>query len=130
MRRPTLTTPQVVPRAKAQSRVRPTSAGPGSSSGLSPPLRTTFLAPGQSQCRPFLSTSDGTLAVVLSTGQPYTGAGASPMPDSQAAQLIRHHTRRIKTLRQRLHPQPPPPQPQPAIPRLSHFHHLRVAARP
>src|SRR5450759_1429830 len=46
-RRPTLTTPQVVPRAEAQSRVRPTSAGPGLSSGLTPPLRRTFLAPGR-----------------------------------------------------------------------------------
>lgn len=55
-----------------------------------------------------------TVFEVLSTGQPYAGPGASPMPDSKAAHLIRHHTRRIKTLRRRLNPQPQPPQPQPA----------------
>jgi transposase len=56
-----------------------------------------------------------TVFEVLSTGQPYAGPGASPMPDSQAAHLIRHHTRRIKTLSKRLHPQPQRPQPQPAM---------------
>jgi transposase len=39
---------------------------------------------------------------VLNTGQPYTKPGANPMPDSKAAKLIRHHSRRIKTLRKRL----------------------------
>ena len=36
---------------------------------------------------------------VLATGQPYTKPGANPMPGTDAARLIRHHTRRIKTLR-------------------------------
>jgi len=57
-----------------------------------------------------------TVFEVLSTGQPYSGPGASPMPDSQAAKLIRHHTRRIKTLRKRLKPPPQRPQPQLATP--------------
>jgi transposase len=39
---------------------------------------------------------------VLSTNQPYTKPGANPMPQTQAARLIRHHTRRLKTLRCRL----------------------------
>jgi transposase len=39
---------------------------------------------------------------VLSTGQPYTKPGASPLPDAKATHLIRHHTRRLKTLRKRL----------------------------
>ena len=39
---------------------------------------------------------------VLSTQQPYTKPGANPMPHTQAARLIRHHTRRLKTLRCRL----------------------------
>jgi transposase len=38
---------------------------------------------------------------VLSTGEAYTKPGASPMPETQAARLIRHHTRRLKTLRSR-----------------------------
>ncbi len=47
-----------------------------------------------------------TVFEVLSTRQPYTKAGANPMPDTKAASLIRHHTRRIKTLRKRLKPKP------------------------
>jgi len=39
---------------------------------------------------------------VLSTGEPYTKPGANPMPETKAAKLIRHHTRRLKTLRNRL----------------------------
>lgn len=39
---------------------------------------------------------------VLQTGKPYTKPGANPMPDTKTAKLIRHHTRRIKTLRKRL----------------------------
>ena len=39
---------------------------------------------------------------LLSTQQPYTKPGANPMPETQAARLIRHHTRRLKTLRSRL----------------------------
>jgi transposase len=39
---------------------------------------------------------------VLSTRQAYTKPGANPMPQTQAAKLIRHHTRRLKTLRGRL----------------------------
>lgn len=39
---------------------------------------------------------------VLSTGVPYTGPGASPMPPAKAAGLIRHHTRRLRTLKKRL----------------------------
>jgi transposase len=39
---------------------------------------------------------------VLSTGEPYTKPGANPMPETKAARLIRHHTRRLKTLRKRL----------------------------
>jgi transposase len=39
---------------------------------------------------------------VLSTGEPYTKPGANPMPETKAAKLIRHHTRRLKTLRSRL----------------------------
>ena len=39
---------------------------------------------------------------VLQTGTPYTKPGANPMPDTKAAKLIRHHSRRIKTLRKRL----------------------------
>jgi len=39
---------------------------------------------------------------VLSTGEPYTKPGANPMPETKAAHLIRHHTRRLKTLRKRL----------------------------
>jgi transposase len=45
-----------------------------------------------------------TIFEVLSTGQPYTKAGANPMPDTKAASLIRHHTRRLKNLRKRLKP--------------------------
>ena len=45
-----------------------------------------------------------TVFEVLSTGQPYTKPGANPMPDTQAAKLIRHHTRRIKNLRKHLRP--------------------------
>jgi transposase len=47
-----------------------------------------------------------TVFEVLSTGEPYTKPGASPMPDTKAASLIRHHTRRIKNLRKRLKPKP------------------------
>ena len=47
-----------------------------------------------------------TVYEVLSTSTPYTGRGASPMPDANAVRLIRHHTRRLKTLRKRLKPQP------------------------
>jgi len=39
---------------------------------------------------------------VLSNGEPYTKPGANPLPDTTAARLIRHHTRRLKTLRKRL----------------------------
>jgi transposase len=39
---------------------------------------------------------------VLSTRPAYTKPGANPMPQTQAAKLIRHHTRRLKTLRGRL----------------------------
>jgi transposase len=39
---------------------------------------------------------------VLSTGEPYIKSGASPMPDAKTNKLIRHHTRRVKTLRKRL----------------------------
>jgi len=39
---------------------------------------------------------------VLSSGEPYTKPGANPMPGTMAARLIRHHTRRLKTLRKRL----------------------------
>jgi transposase len=39
---------------------------------------------------------------VLSTGEPYTKPGANPMPETQAARLIRHHTRRLRTLRRRV----------------------------
>jgi transposase len=39
---------------------------------------------------------------VLATGEPYTKSGANPLPDAKAAKLIRHHTRRLKTLRHRL----------------------------
>jgi transposase len=44
-----------------------------------------------------------TVFEVLSTGEPYTKPGANPMPQTKAAKLIRHHTRRLKTLRNRLH---------------------------
>lgn len=53
-----------------------------------------------------------TVFEVLSTGKPYTGSGASPIPDTMSARLIRHHTRRLKTLRKRLKPQPQTIQPQ------------------
>ena len=43
-----------------------------------------------------------TIFEVLQTGQPYTKPGANPMPDTKAAKLIRHHTRRLKTLTKRL----------------------------
>jgi transposase len=43
-----------------------------------------------------------TIFEVLQTGKPYTKPGANPMPDTKAAKLIRHHSRRIKTLRKRL----------------------------
>jgi transposase len=39
---------------------------------------------------------------VLSTGKPYTKPGANPLPEMKAAKLIRHHTRRLKTLRKRV----------------------------
>jgi transposase len=47
-----------------------------------------------------------TVFEVLSTGHPYTKAGANPMPETKAASLIRHHTRRIKNLRNRLKTKP------------------------
>ena len=47
-----------------------------------------------------------TVFEVLSTGEPYTKPGASPMPDTQAARLIRHHTRRAKNLRKHLKAKP------------------------
>lgn len=47
-----------------------------------------------------------TVFEVLSTGEPYTKPGASPMPDTQAARLIRHHTRRAKNLRKYLKAKP------------------------
>lgn len=40
-----------------------------------------------------------TIYEVLSSGQPYTGPAANPMPGQKAERLIRHHTRRLKTLR-------------------------------
>ena len=46
-----------------------------------------------------------TIFEVLSTGEPYAGSGAKPMPTSQTASLIRHHTRRLKNLCKRLKPQ-------------------------
>jgi len=46
-----------------------------------------------------------TVFEVLSTGQPYTKPGTDPMSETKAAHLIRHHTRRLKTLRKRLKPQ-------------------------
>jgi len=51
-----------------------------------------------------------TVFEVLSTGKPYTKPGANPMPETKAASLIRHHTRRIKTLRKRLITTPQKPQ--------------------
>jgi len=36
---------------------------------------------------------------LLSTGEPYPKPGAHPLSEAQAAKLIRHHTRRLKTLR-------------------------------
>jgi transposase len=39
---------------------------------------------------------------VLNSGDPYTKPGANPLPETKAAKLIRHHTRRLKTLRKRL----------------------------
>jgi transposase len=39
---------------------------------------------------------------VLSAQLPYTKPGANPIPETKAAKLIRHHTRRLKTLRQHL----------------------------
>jgi len=45
-----------------------------------------------------------TVYEVLSTGEPYTAPGANPMPDTKAASLIRHHSRRLKNLRKRLKP--------------------------
>jgi transposase len=39
---------------------------------------------------------------VLSSREPYTKEGANPMPGTKAARLIRHHTRRLRTLRTRL----------------------------
>lgn len=47
-----------------------------------------------------------TVYEVLSTGEPYTKPGANPMPETKAASLIRHHTRRLKNLRKRLKPKP------------------------
>jgi transposase len=38
---------------------------------------------------------------LISTGEPYNKPGANPMPGTQAAKLIRHHTRRLKTLSRR-----------------------------
>ena len=35
---------------------------------------------------------------LLSTGEPYPKPGAHPLSEAQAAKLIRHHTRRLKTL--------------------------------
>lgn len=46
-----------------------------------------------------------TVFEVLSTGKPYTKPGANPMPETKAASLIRHHSRRLKSLRKRLKPQ-------------------------
>ena len=43
-----------------------------------------------------------TIFDVLSTGEPYAKPGASPMPEAQTGKLIRHHTRRLKTLHKRL----------------------------
>lgn len=39
---------------------------------------------------------------VLATELPYTKPGANPLPETKAAKLIRHHTRRLKTLRKHL----------------------------
>jgi len=56
-----------------------------------------------------------TVFEVLSTGKAYSKPGANPMPETQAASLIRHHTRRIKTLRKRLKPRPEQGQIQHAV---------------
>jgi transposase len=45
-----------------------------------------------------------TVFEVLRTGEPYTKPGSDPMPETKAASLVRHHTRRLKTLRKRLKP--------------------------
>jgi transposase len=42
-----------------------------------------------------------TIFQVLASGQPYTQPGANPMPETKAAKLIRHHTRRLRVLRSR-----------------------------
>jgi transposase len=47
-----------------------------------------------------------TVFEVLSTGKPYIKPGADPMPNTKASRLVRHHTRRLKTLRKRLKSQP------------------------
>jgi transposase len=47
-----------------------------------------------------------TVFEVLSTGKPYEKPGANPLPETKAASLIRHHTRRIKNLRKRLKSRP------------------------
>ena len=39
---------------------------------------------------------------VLRNAEPYAGPGANPMPETKAAKLIRHHTRRLRTLRHRV----------------------------
>jgi transposase len=45
-----------------------------------------------------------TVFEVLRTGEPYTKPGSDPMPETKKAVLIRHHTRRLRTLRKRLKP--------------------------
>ena len=40
-----------------------------------------------------------TIFEVLSTGEPYIKPGANPMPETQAAKLIKHHSRRVKALK-------------------------------
>jgi transposase len=63
------------------------------------------LQPGKGHKRAIVAVAHSlALAIyqVLSTGEPYTKPGATPLPDTQAAKLIRHHTRRLKTLRKRV----------------------------
>src|SRR5947209_3422762 len=47
-----------------------------------------------------------TVFEVLSRGEPFTKAGANPMPDTKAASLIRHHSWRNNTLRKLLKQKP------------------------
>jgi transposase len=44
---------------------------------------------------------------VLASGQPYSRAGTDAFSEAQVTKLVRHHTRRLKTLRKRLKPRSP-----------------------